>query len=164
MSWVYSVAYSPDGKRITSNDATGKVLTWDAATGQLLPDAPGVSMRQRLQATSPDGSQRAFIENGQIKVVRLLPEHVEARQRQAAQDRAFLERLARPDPAHHRQKADLYEKSSDLFAAAFHLRRLVAIEPGEDVRKRLAAVEARLAQQAKIPASVKPPAGKTKDR
>jgi hypothetical protein len=163
---VTSVAYSPDGQRISGKDHSGKMLTWDAVTGQLLPDAPAVPTQQQTEATSPDGAQRAFIEDGQIKVQRLLPEHVEARKRQQAQDRAFLERLARPDPAFHRQKADRYEKSGELFAAAFHLRCLLAIEPSDALRKRLAAVESRLAEQAKVPAPMpgKPPAGKTQDR
>jgi hypothetical protein len=37
-----------------------------------------------------------------------------------------------------------------LFAASFHLRRLLRIEPNEAVRKRLAAVQSKLDAQAKL--------------
>jgi hypothetical protein len=115
--------------------------------------------QDQTEATSPDGSLRAFIDKGQLKLVRL-PDFIEARKREQAQDRLFLERLARPDPVYHRQKADLYEKSGDLFAAAFHLRRLLLIEPNEDTRKRLLALESKLAVQAKRDTALpeKPPA------
>jgi WD40 repeat protein len=152
---VSSVAYSSDGKRISGKDVIGKVLTWDTTTGQLLPNASPVPMRGQTEAISPDGSRHAIIDNGQIKVV-LIEEH----KRQQARDRAFLTRLARPAPAYHRQRADQYEKSGDLFAAAFQLRRLLLIEAKEDVRKRLATVESKLAEKAATDAKLpqKPPA------
>jgi WD40 repeat protein len=150
-----SVAYSPDGKRIYGKDDTGKGLTWDAATGQLLPNAKPVKIPQQTESTSPDGSQRAFIVYDQIKVVLLKEQRLNQ-----ALDRAFLARLAWPDSAYHRQRADQYEKSNDLFAAAFHLRRLLLIAPDEVVRQRLAAVESKRAAQAKTDAALpqKPPA------
>jgi hypothetical protein len=156
---VLSVAWSPDGKRISGKDQSGKVLSWDAVTGQLLTDAKAAPMQQLTDATSPDGSQRAFIENGELKVV-FLRDFIAVQKRRQARERAFLERLARPDPAYHCQHAEQYEKSGDLFAAAFHLRRLLRIEPNEAVRKRLAAVESKLAAQAKTDAALrqKPPA------
>jgi WD40 repeat protein len=153
---VISVAFSLDGKRVSGKDKTGKVLTWDTTTGHLLPDTDPMPQQPQTDAVSPDGSLRAFIDNGQLKVA-----VVEEQKRQQEQDRLFLERLARPDPAYHRHKADLYEKSSDLFAAAFHLRRMLLIEPKDDaVRKRLAAVDARQAAQAKAEKArpEKPPA------
>ncbi len=147
---VTSVAFSRDGKRISGKEKTEtreKVLTWDATTGRLLPDARPAPLEERGsedEITNPAGSLRASAtDDGEIKVVRL-PGPVEARKRRQEQDRAFLERLARPDPAYHRRKADLYEKSGEDFAAAFHLRRLLRIEPTGAVRKRLAAVEARM--------------------
>ncbi len=156
---VLKVSYSADGKRINSRDETGKVLTWDAITGQLLADAKYMARLEQTKARSPDGSQFAFIDNGELKVV-FSPDFVQVQKRQQALDRAFLARLARPDPAYHRQRADQYEKSGDLFAAAFHLRRLLKIERNETVRKRLAAVESKLAAQVKIDANLpqKPPA------
>ncbi len=154
--FVYRVAFSLDGKRVSGKDNTGKILTWDTTTGQLLTDADSMPQREQTETISRDGSLRAFIEDGQLKVA-----IVEAQKRQQEQDRLFLERLARPDPAYHRHKADLYEKSGDHFAAAFHLRRLLLIEPKDAaVRKRLATVEARLTAQAKAEAALpeKPPA------
>jgi hypothetical protein len=150
MDAATGVAYSRDGTQISGKDRTGKMLTWDTATGQLLPDAKPVPIPQQTEAISPDGSQRAFIEEGQIKVVL-----IEEQKRQQARDRAFLERLARPDPAYHRQRAEQYETSDDLFAAAFHLRRLLLIEPKDaSVRQRLAGVQGKLDAQAKADAAL----------
>jgi WD40 repeat protein len=153
---VKSVSFSPDGKRISGKDSTGKVLTWSATTGQLLPEAEPVPVPQQAEATSPDGSLRAFIEDGRIKVVRQ-PDFLEAEKRQQEEDRAMLERLARPDPEYHRYHADQFEKSGEYFAAAFHLRRLLRIDPKDDsVRKRLAAAEAQAKSEA--PPTEKQPA------
>src|SRR5207253_2353984 len=90
-----------------------------------------------------------------------LPDFIEAQKRQQARDRALLKHLSRFDPAYHRLMADRYEKSSDLFAAGFHLRRLLLITPKDDVvRKRLAAVEARLCAESRgeVPLPEKQPA------
>jgi hypothetical protein len=71
------------------------------------------------------------------------------KKRQQAANRTILGRLTVPDPEYHRMKAEQYEKSGDLFAAAFHLRRLFLIQPNEEVRKRLAAVQSKLDAQVK---------------
>jgi hypothetical protein len=147
---VHHMTYSPDGKRICGRDGTYKVLTWDATTGGLIRDARPVALMKQFDALSPDGTQRAFIEHYQLKVVFL----AEQRRRQA-RDRAFLVRLARPDPAYHRQRADEYEKSGDLFGAAFHLRRLLLIEAKDDLRQRLTAVESKLSAQARLDAKMR---------
>jgi hypothetical protein len=165
VGWVSNVGFSADGQRISGRvrgkGDTEKVLTWDATTGRLLPDARPASLEEPdEEVTSPDGSLRVPSREGVLEIVRLLDFFV-AQKRQQAEDRAFLERLARPDPGYHRQKADLYEKSGNLFAAAFHLRRLLVLAPKEEaVRKRLATVEARLeaATRTEIPLPEKQPA------
>ena len=118
-----SVPLRSNGKRVSGKDDTAKVWTWDAMTAQLLPAGEPMPEGQKTEATSPDGSLRAFIENGQLKVVRL-PDFIEAQKREQEQPRLFLKRLARSVPGYHHRMADLYEKSGDHFASAFHLRRL----------------------------------------
>jgi hypothetical protein len=150
---VDSVFWSRDGKWISGRELrragrSAEPLTWDAATGLFLPKAPPVPARED-DAVSPDRSRRAFIEGGQLKVVRVR-EFAEAQKRRQSKVRAFLGRLTRPDPDYHRSKAEQYEKSGDHFAAAFHLRRLLLIEPREEVRKRLAAVQSKLDAPAKL--------------
>src|SRR5262249_36493094 len=53
--WVYNVAYSPDGTRITSAGADNVLRTWNASTGQLV-----TTLKARVDTTtgfalSPDG-------------------------------------------------------------------------------------------------------------
>jgi WD40 repeat protein len=151
--WVCRVGYSSDGKRISGENSVGKVLTWDASTGVLLRDAKPVPMRSQTEAVRPDGSQCVFIDDWELKVV-FSRDLGEVQKREQACNRAFLERLARPGPAYHRQRADQYDKSGDLFAAAFHLRRLLLIEPREVLRKRLALIESKLAAQTQIDAKM----------
>jgi hypothetical protein len=147
--YVTSVAFSPDGKRISGKEKTEdreKVLTWDAATGQVLGDVKPPLLEEQAsdeEVTSPDGVFQAMLHEGKIRVIRR-SDIVEVQRRQKDQNRAFLQSLARPDPEDHRRKADLFEKSGADFAAAFHLRLLLLIEANEEVRKRLAGVEARI--------------------
>jgi WD40 repeat protein len=142
--WVPSVCFSPDGKRLATGSRDGAVKVWDADKGREVLTLKGHTEPVRSVAWSLDGNSiLTGSEDGTARLWDALPAAA-GQQRQQGHDRAFLERLARPDPAYHRQKADLYEKSGDLFAAAFHLRRLLLAEPKDDaVRKRLAAVQSK---------------------
>ena len=58
---------------------------------------------------------------------------------------ARLKRMIDPNPNWHRQQAAECEKQSNWFAAAFHLRRLAALEPADAaVKARLATAEKKL--------------------
>jgi hypothetical protein len=52
---VYSVAFSPDGKRLATGGGEGAVKLWDAATGQEIGALKGQSYRVSSVAFSPDG-------------------------------------------------------------------------------------------------------------
>jgi hypothetical protein len=145
---VSSVAISPDSTRIFAQEESGKILAWNSVTGQQLPDPPSAMPPGGRQVSTPDGNLRVAIDNGVIRVDRA--ELKQERQQRKARDRAFLERLAQPDPEYHRQQADQHEQSGDFYAAAFHLRRLLLIEPKKHTRQRLAAIQTKLDAQAKI--------------
>jgi hypothetical protein len=131
---VSSVAFSPDGKRIFTQDK-GKILAWDAENGTLLANPPNHVPHGSQEATSPDGRLRAFAE-GYVIRVEYLPGLIESRKRQEALDRATLQRWARFDPDWHDRLARAAEESGHAFAAAFHLRRLLAHTPGDEVLQR----------------------------
>lgn len=56
--WVNSVAFHPNGRWVSSGDASGKMLTWDWRTGALLREIPVAAYSNGLRclAYSPDGA------------------------------------------------------------------------------------------------------------
>ena len=56
---VYSVAFSPDGKRLATGGGEGAVKLWDATTGQEIGALQGQSYRVSSVAFSPDGKRLA---------------------------------------------------------------------------------------------------------
>src|SRR5215475_4833279 len=56
---VYSVAFSPDGKRLATGGGEGAVKLWDVATGQELGSLKGHSNGVHAVAFSPDGKRLA---------------------------------------------------------------------------------------------------------
>src|SRR5207237_1054321 len=54
-SYVYCLAYSPDGKRLASASQDGTVKVWDSATGRELLTFGGHADRVNAVAFSPDG-------------------------------------------------------------------------------------------------------------
>jgi len=56
--------------------------------------------------------------------------------------------MIEPKPEWHREQATECEKQSNWFAAAFHLRRLVTLEPNDtDVKVRLTFAEKKILPQ-----------------
>ena len=56
---MFSVAFSPDGRRLATGSAGGMTKLWDAHSGRELRDFPGHTDRVRLVAFSPDGQRLA---------------------------------------------------------------------------------------------------------
>jgi hypothetical protein len=121
---ILRVAFSADGNQVFGQDEKGKILAWNANTGQLLPDAPATMPPGGREAGSADGRLQAFLEHGVIRV-RL----VEAQQQRQARDRERLRRLAQFDSDGHRRQLQESLESGNDFAAAFHAGRLLQQYP-----------------------------------
>ena len=66
---VFSVAWSPDGRRLASGDADGQVRLWDRATGRTIRMLAGHREEVAVVAWSPDGSRLASA--GSDRVIRV---------------------------------------------------------------------------------------------
>jgi len=124
------VAFSPDGKIVyarsskkmfefASNDKA-RFLSWEAATGQRLPDSPPPSDVFVKGDTNRHGDVIAWIDRDRIQLIdsKLTP-----------QELAFRKQVFRADPFFHNRQAAGAEKQRDWFAASFHLDRWLTIQP-----------------------------------
>ena len=136
---VTAVAFSPDGRVVISRDEGGKRLAWEPATGKPAPD-PGTPLGDRSEAVSPDGRWNAFAIGNNVFLQPL--------KRPAGAFDPWAEDAARRKamaPTWHAEDAAAAEKAGDAFAAAFHLVRLLWLQPfDESLHDRRAAALDRL--------------------
>ncbi|MEH2060902.1 MAG: hypothetical protein V7K50_01315, partial [Nostoc sp.] len=76
-NWVYSVAFSPDGKTIASASADYTVKLWNAATGKEIITLYGHSNEVNSVAFSPDGKTIASASaDYTVKLWNMYPDHL----------------------------------------------------------------------------------------
>lgn len=80
--YVYSVAFSPDGKQIVSGSWDNTVRLWDAATGAVLQILEGHTSYVNSVAFSPDGNMLptlhtsdCWIAEGEANILWLPPDY-----------------------------------------------------------------------------------------
>jgi WD40 repeat protein/tetratricopeptide (TPR) repeat protein len=150
---VSSVAFSPDGL-LASGSQDGIVKLWDAHTGQELRSVRGhevVNYRYGVHsvAFSPAGLLASAGADGTVKLWHARTAVVANRGQPSEDEQRFRQLVAQPDPVWHEQQIQRHEEGN-LFAAAFHLARLVEIRPDDSrVREHLLKVQATLAKDQK---------------
>jgi len=140
--WVSSVAFSPDGSRIVSGGHDETLKLWDASTGDEILTLKGHNAYVTSVAFSPDGSRivsGSF--DGTVKVWDALGEGPFSRWRRAASAESG-------EITNHEYRATLGEKNNDWYAAAFHLGRLIALNPVDaSLKQRRSTVESKLREK-----------------
>src|SRR5262249_8713365 len=125
---VHSVAFSPDGKRLTTTDVV-RTLGWDAQTGKRLPGTfkpPDT----RDPAVSSDGRLLARIDGNVVRLIDL---------RLSDDELACRRWVTRIDLAWHAAEAARHAQAGQWFAGAFHHQRALTGHPqNADLRRGLA--------------------------
>jgi tetratricopeptide (TPR) repeat protein len=122
MGRVTSVAFSPDGSRVSAEDTLGIWKTWDTATGGELQPLPVPAANNRQILVSPDRRFRAIADGDVVHLVDTQP---------SDERRAELQAFWRDDPAWHEEQFLQAEAARDWFAAAFHVQRLLILKPDD---------------------------------
>ncbi|MGL4423900.1 MAG: hypothetical protein ACRCZF_24810, partial [Gemmataceae bacterium] len=149
--------FSTDGKRVLVRDETG-VKAWNLITGQLVDDATDtLPEKSPLDVTSPDAKWRVYDERGSI----VYGEVKDIAERDAYEARLWKESWERHVatlPAYHREQLAESQKEGNLFAQAYHLRKLLAKHAFADLdyAVELKRVEAQMDRQAPMPRAVPP--------
>jgi WD40 repeat protein/serine/threonine protein kinase len=135
---VQVVAFSPDGRRLATIAWT-ETKVWDALTGHEVtdPEAGKFLLSGHNPRLSPD---ERFLVHPEGTVV-----YVHDRARSIdAEEMAFREAVARPDPAWQEEQAVRYEQERQWFAAAVHLDQILAAHPEAPLHARRGRARAEL--------------------
>jgi putative DNA primase/helicase len=137
---VRSVAFSADGRRLSTTTPDGTKV-WDLQTRQEVndPDAAQFLFAAGDPALSPDHRVLARPE-GDIVYLHDLKQPVDA------DELAFREAQARPDPVWHEEQAARCEQAGQWFAAVFHFDQALAARPAEPLHLRRGRARAELAR------------------
>jgi WD40 repeat protein len=147
---IAGVGFSRDGKHVVvqitavSPNTPGHIFSYDATTGQVIdPSNDGPPPAGQREAVHPDGKLRIKAEDYMVRLYRSgadepTPEQ-QAEEEQTKRRRGFL---------WHRREAEDSEKAGQWFAAAFHLRQLIAAREtsADQLKERLKRCEDRLRQ------------------
>lgn len=116
---ITGVTFSDDGKRLNACDQTGVWTIWEMPSGREMETTRAPQLQQ-LRAESRD---RRFVALADDQIVRLVDTQ------RSAEQRSVLQILSRDEPGWHAKQAQQAEAVGDWFAAAFHVRRLIALRP-----------------------------------
>jgi WD40 repeat protein/tetratricopeptide (TPR) repeat protein/predicted Ser/Thr protein kinase len=121
LDFGFPLAIGSDPRRVFVRGGPG-VRTFDLSTGQetSTPEMPIILASQQLMALSSDGQMRAWSRGAELIVSSNVETEI---------DKARRQRFMEFDALRHRDAAELAERTGHLYAAAFHVERMMHGQP-----------------------------------
>jgi WD40 repeat protein len=142
---IHHLYFSKNGKSVLVKSTGGGISDFDLETGKELPTSMFTNYNYLVSSnlqTTPDKQWTVGIKDGAIILI-----NNNLRKEQITRDIENLAQWAKPSSKWHADNADNSEMENQWFAAAFHLRKFIELNPSnEEFKRRLQVAEEKLKQ------------------
>lgn len=142
---IHHLYFSENGKSVLVKSTGGELSDFDLETGKELPTSLFTNYNYLISSnlqTTPDKQWTVEIKDGALNLT-----NNNLRKEQITRDIENLAQWAKPSSKWHADNATISEMKNKWFAAVFHLRKFIDLNPSnEEFKRRLQVAEEKLKQ------------------